>query len=174
MDGRGNVRNNPAFDNNRTWQASSHPVPRVAFRPMANQVPQLVNPNLHRSSSDKPFRLDASALLIAVNQGFIRTMVVVTTLWRESKHLRKLDMSRQQHCSICTRGPSQDPLRTFCSSGLRVRNVMLRKTATGTWLSAWVPESTVTLSVFLMFCSMVQSSVEFILAVDFALQCLLT
>jgi MFS family permease len=35
---------------------------------------------------------------------------------------------------------------------------MLKKTPTGTWLPAWVPESTVTLSVLLMFCSMVQSA----------------
>lgn len=35
---------------------------------------------------------------------------------------------------------------------------MLRKTATGTWLPAWVPESTVTLSCLLMVCSIVQSS----------------
>ncbi|KIW74547.1 hypothetical protein Z517_11317 [Fonsecaea pedrosoi CBS 271.37] len=35
---------------------------------------------------------------------------------------------------------------------------MLQKTATGTWLPAWVPESTVTLSIFLIFCSMVQSA----------------
>ncbi|KAH8820741.1 putative hexose carrier protein [Xylogone sp. PMI_703] len=35
---------------------------------------------------------------------------------------------------------------------------MLRKTKTGTWLPAWVPESTVTLAVLLMFCSMVQSA----------------
>lgn len=36
---------------------------------------------------------------------------------------------------------------------------MLRKTPTGTWLPAWVPESSITLSVLLMFCSMVQSAV---------------
>ncbi|GAW26840.1 putative major facilitator superfamily general substrate transporter [Rosellinia necatrix] len=34
---------------------------------------------------------------------------------------------------------------------------MLRKTATGTWLPAWVPESTLTLSVLLVLCSVVQS-----------------
>jgi MFS family permease len=35
---------------------------------------------------------------------------------------------------------------------------MLRKTHTGTWLPAWVPESTLTLSFLLMVCSMVQSA----------------
>lgn len=35
---------------------------------------------------------------------------------------------------------------------------MLRKTATGTWLPAWVPESTFTLSFLLMICSIVQST----------------
>lgn len=35
---------------------------------------------------------------------------------------------------------------------------MLRKTGTGTWLPAWVPESTITLSVLLMLCSIVQST----------------
>ncbi|KAK3627125.1 hypothetical protein LTR22_022885 [Elasticomyces elasticus] len=34
---------------------------------------------------------------------------------------------------------------------------MLRKTPTGTWLPAWVPESTTTLSILLIFCSAVQS-----------------
>ncbi|KAK0299556.1 hypothetical protein LTS00_002001 [Friedmanniomyces endolithicus] len=34
---------------------------------------------------------------------------------------------------------------------------MLQKTPTGTWLPAWVPESTVTLSVLLILCSTVQS-----------------
>ncbi|CAK3973415.1 hexose carrier [Lecanosticta acicola] len=34
---------------------------------------------------------------------------------------------------------------------------MLQRTATGTWMPAWVPESTVTLSVLLLICSMVQS-----------------
>lgn len=35
---------------------------------------------------------------------------------------------------------------------------MLHKSPTGTWMSAWVPESTIALSVLLMICSMVQSS----------------
>ncbi|KAG0650172.1 Lactose permease [Hyphodiscus hymeniophilus] len=35
---------------------------------------------------------------------------------------------------------------------------MLKKTQTGTWLPAWVPESTITLSVLLMLCAMVQSA----------------
>ncbi|KJR82679.1 hexose transporter [Sporothrix schenckii 1099-18] len=35
---------------------------------------------------------------------------------------------------------------------------MLQKTPTGTWLPAWVPESSVTLSVLLILCSMVQSA----------------
>lgn len=35
---------------------------------------------------------------------------------------------------------------------------MLRKSATGTWLPAWVPESTFTLSFLLMICSIVQST----------------
>ncbi|KAK5124189.1 hypothetical protein LTR85_001892 [Meristemomyces frigidus] len=35
---------------------------------------------------------------------------------------------------------------------------MLRKTPTGTWLPAWVPESTFTLSFLLIICSIVQSS----------------
>lgn len=35
---------------------------------------------------------------------------------------------------------------------------MLRKSPTGTWLPAWVPESTATLSVLLVLCSIVQSS----------------
>ncbi|KAJ9601937.1 hypothetical protein H2200_013496 [Cladophialophora chaetospira] len=35
---------------------------------------------------------------------------------------------------------------------------MLQKTPTGTWLPAWVPESTMTLSVLLILCSMVQSA----------------
>ncbi|KAI0870055.1 putative hexose carrier protein [Hypoxylon argillaceum] len=35
---------------------------------------------------------------------------------------------------------------------------MLRKTPTGTWLPAWIPESTVTLSVLLVLCSAVQST----------------
>ncbi|KAI1100775.1 putative hexose carrier protein [Jackrogersella minutella] len=35
---------------------------------------------------------------------------------------------------------------------------MLKRTPTGTWLPAWVPESTFTLSFLLMFCSIVQSS----------------
>ncbi|TVY83652.1 High-affinity glucose transporter [Lachnellula suecica] len=34
---------------------------------------------------------------------------------------------------------------------------MLKKTVTGTWLPAWVPESTLTLSFLLMICSVVQS-----------------
>lgn len=37
---------------------------------------------------------------------------------------------------------------------------MLRKTFTGTWMPAWVPESTNLLSVLLIFCSMVQSTVS--------------
>ncbi|KAJ6440658.1 sugar transporter [Purpureocillium lavendulum] len=35
---------------------------------------------------------------------------------------------------------------------------MLRKTPTGTWLPAWVPESTATISVLLMACSIIQSA----------------
>lgn len=35
---------------------------------------------------------------------------------------------------------------------------MLYKSVTGTWLPAWVPESTVTLSALLMICSIVQST----------------
>lgn len=35
---------------------------------------------------------------------------------------------------------------------------MLRKTPTGTWIPAWVPESTTTVSVLLLICSMVQST----------------
>ncbi|KAI1130617.1 putative hexose carrier protein [Nemania abortiva] len=35
---------------------------------------------------------------------------------------------------------------------------MLKKTSTGTWLPAWVPESTLTLSVLLVLCSVVQST----------------
>ncbi|KAK3671341.1 hypothetical protein LTR78_008801 [Recurvomyces mirabilis] len=35
---------------------------------------------------------------------------------------------------------------------------MLRKSATGTWLPAWVPDSSATLSVLLILCSMVQSA----------------
>ncbi|TAQ90664.1 hypothetical protein B7494_g967 [Chlorociboria aeruginascens] len=35
---------------------------------------------------------------------------------------------------------------------------MLRKLQTGTWIPAWVPESTLTLSFLLIFCSMVQSA----------------
>jgi MFS family permease len=35
---------------------------------------------------------------------------------------------------------------------------MLRRTETGTWLPAWVPESTFILSILLIFCSAVQSS----------------
>ncbi|KAI0475324.1 putative hexose carrier protein [Xylariaceae sp. FL0804] len=35
---------------------------------------------------------------------------------------------------------------------------MLTKTPTGTWLPAWVPESTAVVSLLLMFCSMVQSA----------------
>ncbi|KAI1210155.1 putative hexose carrier protein [Annulohypoxylon truncatum] len=35
---------------------------------------------------------------------------------------------------------------------------MLKRTPTGTWLPAWVPESTLTLSFLLLFCSTVQSS----------------
>ncbi|ORY35341.1 general substrate transporter [Naematelia encephala] len=35
---------------------------------------------------------------------------------------------------------------------------MLRKGLTGTWMPAWVPESTFTLSMLLLFCSMVQSA----------------
>lgn len=35
---------------------------------------------------------------------------------------------------------------------------MLRKSGTGTWLPAWVPESTSTVSVLLLVCSMVQST----------------
>ncbi|OAA62434.1 General substrate transporter [Niveomyces insectorum RCEF 264] len=35
---------------------------------------------------------------------------------------------------------------------------MLVKTTTGTWMPAWVPESSVTLAVLLLFCSMVQSA----------------
>jgi hypothetical protein len=37
---------------------------------------------------------------------------------------------------------------------------MLKKTPTGTWMPAWVPESTLTLSWLLMVCSMVQSAVS--------------
>ncbi|RJE26873.1 Sugar and other transporter [Aspergillus sclerotialis] len=35
---------------------------------------------------------------------------------------------------------------------------MLQRTATGTWMPAWVPESTLTLSILLLICSMVQSA----------------
>lgn len=35
---------------------------------------------------------------------------------------------------------------------------MLRKTPTGTWIPAWVPESTATVSILLLVCSMVQSA----------------
>ncbi|OTA55848.1 putative hexose carrier protein [Hypoxylon sp. EC38] len=35
---------------------------------------------------------------------------------------------------------------------------MLKRTQTGTWLPAWVPESTVMVSILLMFCSIVQSA----------------
>ncbi|KAI3325839.1 putative hexose carrier protein [Xylariaceae sp. AK1471] len=35
---------------------------------------------------------------------------------------------------------------------------MLRKTPTGTWLPAWVPESTLTLSILLVLCSIAQSA----------------
>ncbi|KAL6882279.1 general substrate transporter [Trichoderma longibrachiatum] len=35
---------------------------------------------------------------------------------------------------------------------------MLRRTPTGTWIPAWVPESTTTVSVLLLVCSMVQSA----------------
>ncbi|RFU26952.1 hypothetical protein B7463_g9392, partial [Scytalidium lignicola] len=35
---------------------------------------------------------------------------------------------------------------------------MLKKSPTGTWMPAWVPESTVTLAALLIFCSMVQSA----------------
>ncbi|KAI1398631.1 putative hexose carrier protein [Hypoxylon fuscum] len=35
---------------------------------------------------------------------------------------------------------------------------MLQRTPTGTWLPAWVPESTLTISFLLMFCSIVQSA----------------
>ncbi|KAI0107410.1 putative hexose carrier protein [Hypoxylon sp. NC0597] len=35
---------------------------------------------------------------------------------------------------------------------------MLKRTPTGTWLPAWVPESTLMVSVLLMFCSIVQSA----------------
>lgn len=35
---------------------------------------------------------------------------------------------------------------------------MLRSTPTGTWIPAWVPESTTTVSVLLLICSMVQSA----------------
>ncbi|KAL7793785.1 general substrate transporter [Trichoderma ceciliae] len=35
---------------------------------------------------------------------------------------------------------------------------MLRKSPTGTWIPAWVPESTTTVSVLLLICSMVQSA----------------
>lgn len=35
---------------------------------------------------------------------------------------------------------------------------MLRKSPTGTWIPAWVPESTTTVSVLLLVCSMVQSA----------------
>ncbi|KAI1412008.1 putative hexose carrier protein [Hypoxylon sp. FL1857] len=35
---------------------------------------------------------------------------------------------------------------------------MLKRTPTGTWLPAWVPESTLTLSFLLVFCSIVQSA----------------
>lgn len=37
---------------------------------------------------------------------------------------------------------------------------MLRKTPTGTWMPAWVPESTFTLSILLLVCSVVQSTVR--------------
>lgn len=40
---------------------------------------------------------------------------------------------------------------------------MLRKSPTGTWLPAWVPESTVVLSCLLMICSIVNSTVSHIL-----------
>jgi MFS family permease len=35
---------------------------------------------------------------------------------------------------------------------------MLKRSPTGTWMPAWVPESTLTLSILLIFCSMVQSA----------------
>lgn len=35
---------------------------------------------------------------------------------------------------------------------------MLQRTKTGTWLPAWVPSSSVVLSILLIFCSMVQSA----------------
>lgn len=37
---------------------------------------------------------------------------------------------------------------------------MLHKTPTGTWLPAWVPQSTTTLSILLLLCSIIQSSVS--------------
>jgi MFS family permease len=40
---------------------------------------------------------------------------------------------------------------------------MLTKSPTATWMPAWVPESTLILSFFLMFCSMVQSAVSTLL-----------
>lgn len=37
---------------------------------------------------------------------------------------------------------------------------MLQTSPTGTWMPAWVPESTLTLSVLLILCSVVQSAVS--------------
>lgn len=38
---------------------------------------------------------------------------------------------------------------------------MLKRTVTGTWMPAWVPESTLSLSLLLMICSIVQSTVGY-------------
>lgn len=37
---------------------------------------------------------------------------------------------------------------------------MLQKSPSGTWMPAWVPESTTTLSMLLILCSIVQSAVS--------------
>jgi hypothetical protein len=46
---------------------------------------------------------------------------------------------------------------------IATRHKMLKRSPTGTWMPAWVPESTTILAMLLMICSMVQSAVSTVL-----------
>jgi len=48
----------------------------------------------------------------------------------------------------------------YCASSLGKTDTMPQKTFTGTWLPAWVPESSRILSVLLIVCAAVQSAVS--------------
>ncbi|CAJ2509069.1 Uu.00g140950.m01.CDS01 [Anthostomella pinea] len=62
------------------------------------------------------------------------------------------------------KGAIEDRLSLMPGSLIRIASLekhdfkMLQKTQTGTWLPAWVPQSTVTVSVLLVLCSIVQSA----------------